>query len=363
MVRLGTAVWDGWCRVGEWEVFLWADPGAWPDLQTEALWRSIYTVRRFRPRAAFLVLPFDDHPARLWRWARRLRARWVPVALARDPARPLDPEGWQRWGNWRPAREAEPPPAAGWSVDGRRDVAPYTQIARRVLEAPEAPEVLRLLAWMGGVEGWWREEELRALLGEAAGPAIAAGLRLGLLEAVHRGIRLTPAGQQMQRRLLPDPAGAARRRRWGNRRPDTRHAARIAGMLQALRAAGWTIQGGGREALLADRGAYAVPDALVMARDARGRPYLWILEAFARSPEVAERPAILRRLARLRHLLGTVPPELRVGIWLDGPLSLLREAMRMAAPPLRWHLSEAYGPLLPPDPAADRWVLPEALRV
>lgn len=359
MVRLGTAVWDGWCRIGDWEVFIWADPGAWPDLQSVAFWRSVYTVRRFRPRAAFLVIPADDHPARIWRWERRLRARWIPVALAPDPSRWADPESWRRWGSWRPGG-AEPPPAAGWGVDGR-EAAPYARIAERVLET--APETLRLLVGMGGVEGWWREEELRALLGDGVPDLIRAGCQLGLLERVGRAVRATPAGQQMLRRLLPDPAGGERRRRWGNRHPDTRHAARAAAMLQALREAGWAIQGGGRELLLADRGTYAVPDAAAIARDARGQPYLWVIETFARSPEMAVRPKILRRLARLRHLLKAAPPDLRVGIWIDGPVPLLREVASLIAPPLRWHLSDAAAAALPPDPTADRLVLPEAMRV
>lgn len=354
VVRAGTAVWDGWCRIGAWEVFLYVDPGIWPDLQSLALWRAIYATRRFRPAASFLVIPFDDHPARCWRWAVRLRARRIAVALAPDPRRWADPGGWRRWGIW-PAGGTDPPPAAGWSVDARRDVRRYARVAERALEAPEA---LRLLLRMAGVHGWWRADELEALWGEEAREGIRQGRAAGLLETVGGGVRPTLAGEQIQLRLFPDPGGGRRRRKWGNRHPDSSHSRMVAGMLVAFREAGWAIQGGGREVLLAGHDRFAVPDAVVIARDRDNRPWLWVLEAFREMR--GQPPAAFRlRLARLLTLLDG-PPDFRTGVWIRGPERVLRETLPMLEPPgrLRWHLGSA-----PPDPAADRLHLPAILRI
>lgn len=159
-------------------------------------------------------------------------------------------------------------------------------------------------------------------------------------------------------RLFPDPGGGRRRRKWGNRHPDSAHSRTVAGMLAAMRAAGWEIQGGGREVLLAGHDRFAVPDAVALARDRRGRPWLWVLEAFQGMPG-AGGEALRLRLARLLTLLEG-PREFRVGIWIWGSGGVLREALAMLGPPagFRWHLGK-----VPPDPAADRLHLPAALRI
>jgi len=361
LVAVGAAVWDGWIRLEEAEVFVWADPGIWPDLQAAAFWRSVYATRRLRPGAAFLVVPADDHPGRRWRWEVRLRARRTPVALALRPAAWWAPEGWRRWGIWRgPGRGTpDPPPPARWGMDPQAPSRRHLRLAGRVLEDPEGPAALALLLRMGGVAGWWRTEELVALWGEAAAEAVRAAVRLGLAERVGAAVRPTPAGQALQRRLMPEPGGRRRRRNWGVSNPDAAHARLAAEMLARLRAAGWDIRGGGREVLLAGRGTYAVPDAVALAWDARGRAWLWVLEVFRDRPEGREEKARLQgRLARLQTLLRDAPPDLRVGIWIRGPLGVLRAALAGAGGRLRWHLGEPA-----PDPAADRWHVPAALRM
>jgi|GEM_PF-2287902 hypothetical protein len=362
LVAVGAAVWDGWTVLEGRELFLWQDPGVWPDLQGEAFWRSVWAVRALRPRAAFLVIPRDDHPARLARWAARLQARRTPVALARDPARWWDPEGWRRWGPWpapRPGPAPDPPPAAGWALE----VGAARSVYRTAGEAAARhPAAARILLQMGGTRGWWRVEELEAFLGpETAQEGVAAGVRAGLLEEVAGRVRATPAGRQVLRRLLPSAGGEERRA--GNPWPDSFHSKAIARALAGMRRAGWEICGGGREALLAGRGSYAVPDAVVLARDRLGRPWLWILELFRQNRSRADQQQMVaRRAGRLLALLGWRPTDpYRLGIWIVGPTPGLQALTFLVQdrPEVRWHLARW---VFPPDPEADRAQLPAALR-
>ena len=362
LVAVGAAVWDGWTLREGQELFLWQDPGVWPDLQGEAFWRSVWIVRVLRPRAAFLVIPRDDHPARLARWAARLRARRTPVALALDPSRWWEPAVWRRWGMWPPARsgpDPDPPPAAGWALE----VGASRPVYRTAGEAAaEHPAVARILLQMGGTRGWWRSEELEAFLGpEVVREGLAAGVRTGLLEEVRGQVRATLAGRQVLRRLLPSAGGEERRA--GNAWPNSFHSEAIARALAQLRRAGWEICGGGREVLLAGRGRYAVPDAVVLARDRRGQPWLWILELFRQNRARADqRQLMARRAGRLLVLLGWRPKDpYRLGIWIVGPAGGLEGLTFLVQdrPEVRWHLARW---VFPPDPETDRTQLPAILR-